>query len=72
MALASVPTTPMKGKSATVHSLEYARAYAGLKRTPDHRKQKCRQLLHEQASLEDRLRTVRSMLDALAQPCGGA
>lgn len=65
MAIASNATTPKKGKSATVHSLEFARAYSALKRTPDHRKQKCRELLHEQALLEGRLRIVRSMLDAV-------
>jgi len=65
MGITSNATTPKKGKSATVHSFEFARAYSTLKKTPDHRKQKCRELLHEQIFLESRLRTVRSMLDAV-------
>lgn len=66
MAITSNATTPKTGKSATVHSMEFARAYSVLKKTPDSRKQKCRELLHEQAFLEGRLRTVRMMLDAVA------
>lgn len=65
MATSTNATKPKKGKSATVHSFEFARAYSSLEKTPDHRKQKCRELLHEQAELESRLRTVRSMLDAV-------
>ena len=69
--MAHKTTTPTPGNLSTgqapniTHSLEFARAHAVLKRTPDHRKKKCRDLLMEQATLEARLRTVRSMLDAL-------
>ncbi|MBK6592782.1 MAG: hypothetical protein IPG23_08565 [Burkholderiales bacterium] len=57
-------STP-KGKSATVLDFEFARAYSALKKTPGSRRQKCLELLREQADLEIRLRTVRSMLDAV-------
>lgn len=49
-----------------VQSIEFARAYSTLKKTPVHRRKKCLALLHEQAQLVDRLCTVRSMLDALS------
>ncbi|MDO8284256.1 MAG: hypothetical protein Q7T69_04545 [Rhodoferax sp.] len=57
-------STP-KGKSATVHNFELARAHSTLKKTPVSRRQKCLELLREQSQLEIRLRTVRSMLDAV-------
>lgn len=52
-------------KSATVYEFEFARAFVALKKTPASRRKKCLELLHEQAQLEARLRTVRSMLDAV-------
>jgi len=57
---------PPKAQAATVHSLEYARAYSILERTPEHRRKKCYELLKEQIDLESQLRNVRSMLDALS------
>jgi pyrimidine operon attenuation protein/uracil phosphoribosyltransferase len=59
-------TKAARAESATVHDLEFARAYVALKKTPAHRRQKCRELLHLQALLESQLRTVRSALDALS------
>lgn len=50
---------------ATVKNIEYGRAHKVLKRAPAHRHVKCVELLKEQASLVDRLVTVRCMLNAL-------
>ncbi len=51
---------------AAVKSIEYARAYKVLQKTPVHRRAKCVALLKEQAYLVDRLVEVRSMLDAIS------
>lgn len=55
----------IKGKSATVHDFQFIRAYATLKKTPASLHPKCVELLREQASLEERLRNVRILLDTL-------
>ena len=50
---------------ATIHSFEIAREIATLKKTPAARREKCKELLQEQAMLERRLFKVRSMIDAV-------
>lgn len=54
-----------KGKPATVYNFEFARTFLTLKRAPASRHEKCLELLGEQATLEERLRCVRGMLDTL-------